>query len=99
MSDEVRFTDDDGVTWTVYEVPATIMTFDDRVVDESRAHLCFEADVEPGVCRKKLSRYPAGWRDLPQEDLAELCADAGPTQTARAVDSDQVRRRIVELET
>jgi hypothetical protein len=100
MAPLVTFTDSRGLTWTVYEVPASRIEFDDRVVDESPAHLTFELTSGGEHLLKRLRSYPEDWRALDARRLEALCHAAGPPLHR---ESDRVaaetRRHIGDLTT
>ena len=98
MKEAVRFTDAEGLAWTVYEVPGREIVFGDELVERSSAHLTFELDARFGTILKRLREYPHNWRDLSPADLDELCTRAGPT-LAGAGDSEEIRRHIDEVST
>ena len=100
MRDDASFTDVHGIRWTVYEVPASRIMFDDRLVDESPAHLTFEATEGERTLLKRLSDYPPNWRELPDAELEELCTRAGPPPaTPSAGESAEVRHWLDEVST
>ena len=100
MHREATFTDVRGLTWTVYEVPASRIEFDERVVDRSPAHLTFETVVASRTVVKRLDSYPADWTRLADAELEDLCARAGPLpQHAGAAESEATRRSIEQAGT
>ena len=64
MTFATQFTDFTGVRWTVFESPASRITFDDRIVEDSPAHLTFEATVGDRTYLRRLRDYPHSWRSL-----------------------------------
>ena len=100
MHDEVSFTDADGLTWTVYEVPTSRVVFGDELVEDSASHLTFELVTGSRMLLKRLRDYPENWRELPPADLDELCTQAGPTSAAAGEgESDEIRRRVEDIST
>jgi hypothetical protein len=52
--------DDNGVHWTVYELPASSFRRDASLVFES------------GMAFRRVSDYPSEWRDLSEQELLAL---------------------------
>ena len=95
MPTEVMFTDAHGLTWTVYEVPASRIEFGDRVVERSLSHLTFETVVSSRTIVKRLDDYPADWPRLREAELEDLCLRAGPTpRLGGPAESEATRRSI-----
>lgn len=100
MAHGIRFTDSRGLTWNAYELPASRIEFDDRVVDETPAHLTFELVEGREPVLRRLLRYPADWATLPVAELESLIDAAGDAPLTHASQlSTDVRRHLRELST
>jgi hypothetical protein len=68
----VEFTDTDGVTWEVREIPAPLLRDGDVATsfgDYARGWLLFSS----ANLRKRLAPYPADWRTLSGYELEKWC--------------------------
>lgn len=100
MAERLTFTSPDGVQWTVYPVPARHVEYNDEVVEDSPAHLCVEAAVGERVLQRKISSYPADWRELSGQELMQLASLEGEIGAARSPgETEATRRGIRELGT
>ncbi|HJU64575.1 MAG TPA: hypothetical protein VJ596_02810 [Gemmatimonadaceae bacterium] len=100
MPPALTFTDARGLTWMVYEVPASRIEFADQLVDESPAHLTFELVSGSTHVLKRLRPYPEDWRDMEPARLDALCQAAGPPmhrETDRV--AAETRRHMGDLTT
>ena len=97
--DTLSFTDTRGTTWTVYELPANQIVFDERVVDDSPAHLVFESRAGERTTLKRLRDYPGDWAQLGDADLEELCERATGPSAHGDVDGDELRRHLRDVST
>ncbi len=101
MPDAVRFTDARGLSWVVYEIPATRIPRDDLPdVEATPPHLTFERTGGGSAALRRLLRYPADWRERSDAELETLCEQAAPA-IARSAGSDtaDTRRHVDELTT
>jgi hypothetical protein len=78
MPDVRHFTDARGLSWSVYEMPATHVELNDEVVEDRPAHLTFELASGGRMLCRQLRHYPADWRELAEAELEVLCNEAGP---------------------
>ena len=100
MTYATQFTDFSGVRWTVFESPASRITFDDRIVEESPAHLTFEATVGERTYLRRLRDYPDSWRSLSASALEDLLHRASAVGGSRkGEESEETRRSIDQLTT
>ena len=100
MTASTHFTDSGGIRWTVYESPASHIVFDDRLVDETPAHLTFEATIGSRTYLRRLRTFPASWRDLSSATLEDLLRHADRIGARRGYgESDETRRSIDQLTT
>lgn len=100
MTFATQFTDFTGVRWTVFESPASRITFDDRIVEDAPAQLTFESTVGDRTFLRRLREYPASWRNLSPaalEDLLHRASSVGGTR--KGEESDETRRSIDSLTT
>jgi hypothetical protein len=93
MAERLSFISSDGVRWTVYPVPARRVEYDDELVEDSPAHLCVEATVGERVIQRRVSSYPADWRDLSSEELIHLSSLEGEVGAARAAGETEATRK------
>lgn len=94
------FRDSHGTVWTVFEVPASHIVLDGRVIDESEAHLTFECEAGGTTRRKRRTRYPDDWQGLSDGQLEELLQGAAAYGAgARREESEATQRRLDELST
>lgn len=100
MNGHRDFTDSRGLTWTVYELPGSHIEFDDRVVEESPAHLTFELGTGAARVLRRIADYPDDWRDLDEESLEALCDSAGGAAIPMwRSESGELRKHLDELST
>lgn len=101
MLDEVRITDRAGVSWSAREIPASHLTFNDEVMGDHAAHLCFEPLHDTAGPARTVRRYRADWRSLPGDALLALLDEATPVARAhaRCVDDAELRRHLDALST
>jgi hypothetical protein len=100
MSGQRSFIDSRGLEWAVYEVPISRIELDERLVDDTPAHLTFELGTGATRVLRRISRYPDDWRDLDPEQLEALCDAAGDAAIPTwRVESGELRRHLDELST
>ena len=101
MTEEVRFTDSQGVPWTAREVPASRITFGDELVEERAAHLRFEPLADGAGPPRTARGYPDDWHTLPPAELETLLEEAEPLVAEhRNTDADaELRRHLSDLST
>lgn len=100
MTFATQFTDFTGVRWTVFESPASRITFDDRIVEDAPPQLTFEATVGDRTFLRRLRDYPDAWRSLSSaalEDLLHRASSVGGTR--KGGESEETRRSIDLLTT
>lgn len=79
-----EFTDDDGVTWRVWDVTPSLH---DRLSPNARkiglrvpaGWLCFESPRE----RRRLTPIPDDWETIDAGSLKRMCAGAEPVKQSR----------------
>lgn len=100
MEEKVVFTDQGGVRWTVYSVPAKHVEHNDEIIERTPPHLCIEAQIGSTVLLRRVDEYPADWRALEPAELVRLSALEGPVEAAlQHEETPQSQLGIAALET
>ena len=96
----MHFTDSAGTKWTVYECPPNRITFGDRLIEDSPAHLTFETRTGERTYLRRLRQYPATWQDLSTAALEDLLRRAHAVGgSRRGEESEETRRSVDQLTT
>ena len=80
-----EFTDDDGITWRVWDVTPSLH---DRLSPSAQqlslrvpsGWLCFESPRE----RRRLTPIPEAWESIDLGDLKRMCAEAEPVKQGKS---------------